>query len=93
MSNVPNGSTNRAKKKTRGLAVNGSVHYVWGGQPASDAEILFSDERRDAPWTAEQYERVRQAAIAVVRSHEIGGKVNGRLVWDLMNALDRTVER
>jgi hypothetical protein len=67
-----------------------------------ETEIATFDARQAAPWTLPEYERVRQAAMALVRSHgqidlpvpggrpRIATTVDGPLLWALMGALDRT---
>ena len=55
-------------------------------------------ERRQRPWTEEEYERVRQAAIALRKTHaswhlpngDIRPSFDGSAYWALLGALDRT---
>jgi len=63
----------------------------------TDEELARELERRRQPWTIEDYERVRQAAIDLSRSHvsvDRMGKTlscfDGRAYWALLGALDRT---
>jgi hypothetical protein len=70
------------------------------GSPAqTDVELADELLKRDEPWTAEQYERVRQAAIKLCYTHitidrkgerPLSG-FDGRAYWDLLGALDRTL--
>lgn len=56
-----------------------------------------ADDFAARAWTEKDYERVRQASIALVRSHhshelqngDILCCVSGRLFWQLLSALDR----
>lgn len=66
---------------------------------ATDAEVSAFDEFQQAPWTAEQYEKVRQAAIALVRTHvprdlanskKIVATFDGAKLYALLSALDRS---
>lgn len=62
-----------------------------------DREYIEEHRRRSAPWTTEHYERVRNAAIAMVRTHiswdrpdgSIRPSVDGASYWELLSALDR----
>lgn len=47
-------------------------------------------ERRDKEWTIRDYERVRLIARQVAKSYQEGGRVDGKLIWNLLGALDRT---
>lgn len=67
------------------------------GGVETKAEHLTDLARRHKPWTVADYEAVRQAAIAVVRSYRMApvpgvdrATVDGPSVWALIGALDRT---
>lgn len=70
-------------------------------QAIRDNEILAWDRRRAEPWTEAQLQRVRSAAIELVRSHrsvdapdgEILTVVGGPAYWKLMSMLDRSDQR
>lgn len=62
--------------------------------------VDVDDERRARPWTRTDYERLRQAVLAMSRTHTSidrpGGRIlsafDGRLYWKVLGALDRTHE-
>lgn len=67
-------------------------------RPLTDREIRSLDIEylsRQRPWKADELERVRDAARALVRTHiECDGRAtfDGRALWSLLAALDRSGE-
>jgi len=69
------------------------------GGTQTDDSLAHELEKRNRPWTVEEYERVRQAAIALSRTHvsvDRMGKTlscfDGKAYWALLGALGRTNE-
>ena len=62
-----------------------------------DKEFAVDEARRDAPWTKTDLVKVRDKALALVRTHrsvDLPGKqtvsaFDGHALWELMGALDR----
>lgn len=63
----------------------------------TNKELAEELSRRDRPWTVADYEAVRQAALALIRTHETWHKADGscrpsfdgRTYWELLGSLDR----
>lgn len=64
----------------------------------SNKQLANESWRKQEPWTEEQYERVRQAALALRTTHaswhlpngDIRPSFDGHVYWQLLGALDRT---
>lgn len=81
---------------------NGELMINWPNkhQPPAQSKYEFEHERelRARPWTVIEYERLRIAALAMVRTHTPidfpGGRIrpsfDGEVYWAFLSALDRT---
>lgn len=63
--------------------------------------LMDEDAFRARPWTLDEYETMRQAALAMVRTHlpwdaptgETRASFDGEAYWALLGALDRVSKR
>jgi hypothetical protein len=75
-------------------------HHVMYLPTQTDKGFLEDALRRAMPWTVADYERVRRAAIALVRTHTTWDhpagprpSFDGAAYWKLLGALDRADNR